>query len=116
VREQEARARKREERQQDRLDRLESMVCTQHEKLDRLENLVYRIMHRDRVEGELEAPRRGQRQRAQGGQASPLERSETENTLPVHQHERDDAETESDSGSSLYKPRHTARVYPFQST
>lgn len=35
--------------QRDRLARLEKMVYAQHEKLDRLEDLVYRVMHRDRV-------------------------------------------------------------------
>lgn len=49
VREQESRSRKREERQNERLDRLEGMVVRQHEKLDKLETLVYRMMHRDRV-------------------------------------------------------------------
>jgi hypothetical protein len=58
VRDQEARSRKREERQRERLDRLETMVYAQHEKLDRLEDLVYRVMHRDRVtfHGESESP------------------------------------------------------------
>jgi len=58
VRDQEARSRKREERQRERLDRLETMVYAQHEKLDRLEDLVYRVMHRDRVTfpGESESP------------------------------------------------------------
>jgi hypothetical protein len=49
VRDQEAKSRKREERQGDRLERLEKLVYAQHEKLDRLEDLVYRAMHRDRV-------------------------------------------------------------------
>lgn len=49
MRDQEAKSRKREERQRDRLERLEKMVYAQHEKLDRLEDLVYRVMHRDRV-------------------------------------------------------------------
>jgi len=32
------------------------MVYSQHEKLDRLEDLIFRIMHRDRIEGlELDA-------------------------------------------------------------
>lgn len=31
------------------MERLESLVCTQHEKLDKLEDLVYRVMHRSRV-------------------------------------------------------------------
>jgi hypothetical protein len=52
VRDQESRSRKREERQRERMDRLEDLVYAQHEKLDRLEDLVYRVMHRDRVVSE----------------------------------------------------------------
>ena len=36
---------------EDRLDKLEKMVNSQHEKLDRLEDLVFQLMHRDRAEG-----------------------------------------------------------------
>jgi uncharacterized membrane protein YgaE (UPF0421/DUF939 family) len=54
VRDQEARSRKREERQRERMDRLENLVYAQHEKLDRLEDLVYRVMHRDRVAREFQ--------------------------------------------------------------
>ena len=50
VRDQEMKSRKREEGQRERLQRLEKMVFAQHEKLDKLEDLVYRVMHRDRVE------------------------------------------------------------------
>jgi hypothetical protein len=49
VRDLEGRAKRREERQRDRFERLEGIVYAQHEKLDRLENLVFRIMHRDRI-------------------------------------------------------------------
>lgn len=49
ARDQESHARKREERDKERMERLESTVHSQHEKLDRLEDLVYRIMHRSRV-------------------------------------------------------------------
>jgi hypothetical protein len=49
VRDQESRARKREERDMERMERLETMVNAQTEKLDKLEDLVYRIMHRSRV-------------------------------------------------------------------
>lgn len=52
VRDQELRSMKREDLQRERLDRLETMVRSQHEKLDRLEHLVYRVMHRDRLEYE----------------------------------------------------------------
>jgi hypothetical protein len=36
------------------MERLESLVCTQHEKLDKLEDLVYRVMHRSRVDSHEE--------------------------------------------------------------
>lgn len=49
VRDQESRSVKREEGQRERLEKLETMVYSQHKKLDRLEDLVYRVMHRDRV-------------------------------------------------------------------
>ena len=52
MRAQEAKSRKREEAQSNRLDQLENLVHEQHEKLDRLEKLVYRVMHRDRVDHE----------------------------------------------------------------
>lgn len=55
VRDQEARSRKREELHRERLERLETMVYSQHEKLDRLEDLVYRVMHRDRVGLEVDS-------------------------------------------------------------
>jgi hypothetical protein len=63
VRDQEAKSRKREENQMVRLERLEKMVYAQHEKLDRLEDLVYRVMHRDRVSTgneQISAPRRSE--------------------------------------------------------
>jgi hypothetical protein len=43
VLDQEVRAKKQEEAQNDRLDRLERMVRSQSEKLDRLETLVYKV-------------------------------------------------------------------------
>ena len=49
MRDQETKSRKREEGQRERLERLEEMVFAQHKKLDKLEDLVYRVMHRDRV-------------------------------------------------------------------
>jgi hypothetical protein len=63
VRDQEAKSRKRDERQRDQLERLEKMIYTQHEKLDRLEDLVYRVIHRDRVNSgneQISAPRRSE--------------------------------------------------------
>jgi len=56
VRDQESRARKREEGDRERLDRLEALVNAQHEKLDRLEDVVYRVIHRDRV-GHAQSPK-----------------------------------------------------------
>ncbi|KAF7953479.1 uncharacterized protein EAE97_000878 [Botrytis byssoidea] len=52
VRDQESQAKKQKELDHERLGRLESTVHSQHEKLDRLESLVYRLMHRDRIEPE----------------------------------------------------------------
>jgi hypothetical protein len=49
VRDQEIKSRRREEGQRERMGRLEKMVLSQNEKLDKLEDLVYRVMHRDRV-------------------------------------------------------------------
>lgn len=54
IRDQESRARKREERDRERMERLEGLVCTQHEKMDKLEDLVYRVMHRSRVDSQEE--------------------------------------------------------------
>ncbi|PQE28399.1 Na+ H+ antiporter CNH1 protein [Rutstroemia sp. NJR-2017a BBW] len=56
VRDQESRAKKQEDANRERLDRLETMVYSQHEKLDRLESLVYRLMHRTRLASETEPP------------------------------------------------------------
>ncbi|KAL3423231.1 hypothetical protein PVAG01_04978 [Phlyctema vagabunda] len=50
VKDQESRQQKREDIQKERLDKLETIVNSQHEKLDRLEALVYRVMHRTRIE------------------------------------------------------------------
>ncbi|RDW94763.1 hypothetical protein BP5796_00526 [Coleophoma crateriformis] len=55
VRDQEARQKKREESHRERLERLESTVNAQNEKLDRLEGLVYRTMHRSKIEEGLTA-------------------------------------------------------------
>lgn len=49
MRDQESRARRREEVQRERLERMESMVVSQNDKLDKLEDLVYRVMHRNRI-------------------------------------------------------------------
>lgn len=45
MRNQEAQARKREDRDRERMERLEMLVSSQHEKLDRLEGLVYSRLH-----------------------------------------------------------------------
>ncbi|CZR68308.1 uncharacterized protein PAC_18207 [Phialocephala subalpina] len=49
VKEEHSKNRKREERQRERMERLEKLASAQHEKLDKLEDLVYRLMHRNRV-------------------------------------------------------------------
>jgi hypothetical protein len=51
VREQETRARKGEEASRERMDRLEVVVGELGGKLERLEDMVWRVMHRDRVGG-----------------------------------------------------------------
>ena len=53
---QESGEKRREDSQKERYEKLESMVYAQHEKLDRLENLVYRVMHRDRLASEAMDP------------------------------------------------------------
>jgi hypothetical protein len=60
VRDHETKSRKREEQHRERLEKLEKMVFAQHEKLDKLEDLVYRVMHRDRVETEDGLERRSE--------------------------------------------------------
>ena len=49
MKDQESKARKREEQCIERLEQLENTVFAQHEKLDKLEGLMYRVMHRDQV-------------------------------------------------------------------
>jgi hypothetical protein len=93
VRDQEAKSRKREERQRDRLERLEKMVYAQHEKLDRLEDLVYRVMHRDRVN-------------IGNDQISPPRRSETDATLSNPESNGIDQYSQKDTSST--------DIYPFQ--
>lgn len=56
VREQEMRSKRRDEKQKERLDKLEKMVVAQNEKLDHLQDLVYRVMHRDRVHPDASLP------------------------------------------------------------
>ncbi|TVY78458.1 hypothetical protein LSUE1_G001712 [Lachnellula suecica] len=86
VRDQESRARKREERDRERMERLEKMADAQHEKLDRLENLVYRIMHRSRVnfDGNSESPDCEDRKSTQQATVVPEsdESAELESPLP----------------------------------
>ncbi|KAE8444943.1 hypothetical protein EG329_014070 [Mollisiaceae sp. DMI_Dod_QoI] len=52
IKDQDVSNRKRDERQRERMKKLESMAYAQHEKLDKLEDLVYRLMHRNRVRTE----------------------------------------------------------------
>ena len=89
-------SRVREERQRGRLERLEKLVFAQHEKLDRLEDLVYRVMHRDRVghagEEQISSPRR----------------SETEATLSNPGDEMDD----SSCSQTMQKESGQTKFYP----
>ena len=89
VREQELKSKVREERQRGRLDRLEKLVEAQHEKLDRLEDLVYRVMHRDRV-------------------GEPPRRSETEATLSNPE--------EMDDSCSQTQKQNIPKFYPIPNT
>lgn len=84
VKDQEVKARKREVRQKERMERLESVMFTQHEKLDRLEDLVHRAMHRDRVRLDTLS--------SESGRILPT-RSETGATIPVQHPARDDLES-----------------------
>jgi hypothetical protein len=99
VRDQETKSRKREERQRERLDRLEKMVYAQHEKLDRLEDLVYRVMHRDRV-----TP-------SDHEQRSPPRRSETEETLS-----NPTANEMDEYSQTMHKDDISAKFYPIPNT
>jgi len=99
VRDQETKSREREERQRDRLERLEKLVCAQHEKLDRLEDLVYRVMHRDRVTSNPPGHE----------QISPPRRSETEATLSNPDEEEIDDQS---YPQTMQKDKTSASVYP----
>jgi hypothetical protein len=97
VKEQEDKSRVREERQRERLERLEKMVYAQHEKLDRVEDLVYRVMHRDRVNSNNPEPR------------SPPRRSETEATLSNSYTE--EAAEDSTCSQTMHKENASMNVY-----
>jgi hypothetical protein len=72
------------------------MACAQHEKLDRLEDLVYRIMHRDRVRLDGMPEMNSMRyDKGSAGRRTTPNRSEKENTLHVQQQERDDLKSSS---------------------
>jgi hypothetical protein len=103
VRDQDAKSRKREERQMDRLERLEAMVYAQHEKLDRLEDLVYRVMHRDRVTLSRNPNLPGDEQR------SPPKRSETEATLS---NPDDDENADPSYSQTMHKKKVGTTFYP----
>ena len=97
MRDQEAKSRKREERQRDRLERLEKLVYAQHEKLDRLEDLVYRVMHRDRVAVNLPGEERRSLPR----------RSETEATLSGP-----DGDDDPSYSQAMHKDNLSTNFYP----
>lgn len=102
VRDQEMKSRKREEGQRERLERLEKMVFAQHEKLDKLEDLVYRVMHRDRVEvGNVvgrESPKYEEEGPDQNHQTPPSE-------LPAADHQNEELNiSRSDRTKPYYSP------------
>jgi len=98
VRDQEYRARKREESERQRMESLETTIHAQNEKLDKLEDLIYRIMHRSRVDGNAQHPKHGNHQSSTRQQ---LRLSELENLDPVHQ---ESAELESPLALAGRKP------------
>lgn len=103
VRDQEAKSKRREERQRDRLERLEKMVYAQHEKLDRLEDLVYRAMHRDRIRPRMDSDLPGEEP------IPPPTRSEAEATLSnPEENETDD----SSYSQKMHKDNISANFYP----
>jgi len=102
VRDQESQARKREESERERIESLETTVHTQNEKLDKLEDLIYRIMHRSRVDENAQNFKQGNRQ-SPTRQRSTI--SELENLDPVQQ---ESAELESPLASPGQKPSSTA--------
>jgi hypothetical protein len=104
VRDQEAKSRKREERQRDRLERLEAMVYAQHEKLDRLEDLVYRVMHRGRVSVNKDLGHPGDELR------SPPTRSGTEATRSNP--EGDEMDDPSSYSQTMHKETIATTFYP----
>jgi hypothetical protein len=106
VRDQEVKSRKREERQRDRLERLEKMVYAQHEKLDRLEDLVYRVMHRDRVGTDKDLHLRPD---SRDEQMSPPRRSETAATLL---NPKDNESDDSLYSQTRHKGSVSANFYP----
>ncbi|TVY49068.1 hypothetical protein LOCC1_G001363 [Lachnellula occidentalis] len=98
VRDQEFRARKREESERERMESLETAVHAQNEKLDKLEDLICRIMHRSQVDGNTQNPKHGNHQ---SPARQRLSLSELENLDSVHQ---ESAELESPLASPGRKP------------
>jgi len=114
VRDQETKSRKREERHRERLERLETMVHSQHEKLDRLEDLVYRVMHRDRVRVNKATETSNYYQLSPNDdQRSPPTRSETEITLPNP--EGDEMGNDPSYSQTMHKPDVATTFYPIPS-
>ncbi len=104
MRDQEAKSRRREERQRDRLERLEKMVYAQHEKLDRLEDLVYRVMHRDRVRVDKDLDLAGDEQKP------PPTRTATE--LILDHPESNDRMNDPSYSQKMHKDGVSANFYP----
>ncbi len=84
------------------------MVYAQHEKLDRLEDLVYRVMHRDRVTFHAEA------------ESPPYEntrgRDEDQSQLEIDIGESAPYTSEMNTRSSRRKSETRAQFYPIPST
>ena len=111
VRDQESRARKREESEWERMERLETMVHALNEKLDKLEDLVYRVMHRSRVNVNGESGSL-KHEEYQGHTRQRTTFSELENLDPAQQ---ESAELESPLSSPGRKPSVAASFHQIPS-
>ncbi|TVY17648.1 hypothetical protein LARI1_G003517 [Lachnellula arida] len=98
VRDQESRAKKREESEREQMESLKTTVQAQNEKLDKLEDLIYRVMHQSRVDENAQNPKHGNHQ---SPTRQRLNLSELENLDPVQQVS---AELESPLASPGRKP------------
>lgn len=102
MRDQELKSREGEEGQRERLGKLENMVLAQNAKLDKLEDLVYRVMHHDRVGVEEEEVKRDER---------PNNGTPGQNDIPPEV----PVTAENDSYRSISKPDRTKPYYSISS-